>query len=199
MSTRQPYDEERVVRQSEIHDEPTEVIRTAGVVNRREHYVERDADAVVVEHPVGYVERPVGYVGGVGHEYEANAVREDVTIDHVVERRAMLDRVSQIIWFVAGLLEAALGLRIVFRLLEANEASGFVRFIYGLTDPFVAPFSGIFADPGADGAVLDTAAVVAMIIYALATWALVRLIWLLFDRPETGARRSVSQYHSDRI
>ena len=193
MSARQPYDEERVVRHSEIHDEPTEVIRTAGVVNRREQYVDHDADAVVVERPAGYVERPVGY------DYEANAIREDVTIDHVVERRAMLDRVSQIIWFAAGLLEAALGLRIVFRLLEANEASGFVRFIYGLTDPFVAPFNGIFADPAADGAVLDTAAVVAMIIYALATWALVRLIWLLFDRPESGARRSVSQYHSDRI
>ena len=195
MSARQPYDEERVVRQSEIHDEPTEVIRTAGVVNPREEYVARDADAVVVERPVGYVDA----VGAVGRDYEANAVREDITIDHVVERRAMLDRVSQIIWFAAGLLEAALGLRIVFRLLEANEASGFVRFIYGLTDPFVAPFNGIFADPAADGAVLDTAAVVAMVIYALATWALVRLIWLLFDRPESGARRSVSQYHSDRI
>lgn len=193
MSGRRPYDEERVVRQTEIHDEPTEVIRNANVVNRREHYVERDAG--VVDRSVDYVEGPARYVP---HEYEADAIREDVTIDHVVERRAMLDRISQIIWFAAGLLEAALGLRIVFRLLEANESSGFVRFIYGMTNPFVTPFNGIFADPASDGAVLDTAAIVAMIIYALATWALVRLIWLLFDRPESGARRSVSQYHSDR-
>lgn len=194
MSARQPYDEERVVRHSEIHDEPTEVIRNAHVVNQRDRYVDRDDDAVMVERPVGYVERPARHVH---RDYEADAIREDVTIDHVVERRATLDRVSQVIWFAVGLLEAALGLRIVFRLLEANEASGFVRFIYGMTDPFVAPFTGIFADPAADGAVLDTAAIVAMIIYALATWAIVRLIWLLFDRPESGMRRSVSQYHSD--
>jgi hypothetical protein len=36
-----------------------------------------------------------------------------------------------------------------------------------------------------------------MIIYALVTWAIVRLIWLLFDRAETGTSRSVSQLRRD--
>src|SRR3712207_1104762 len=176
MSVREPYDQERIVRQTEIHDQPTEVIRTQEVVHAEPVYPARPVGVVYEDSVV--VERPA-------YDYSADAVREDVAIDHVLARRALLDRVSSIIWFAAGLLEAALGLRIVFRLLEANETSGFVRFIYNFTDPFVAPFNGIFNDPASDGAVLDSGALVAMIIYALATWALVRLIWLLFDRAES--------------
>jgi len=190
MSSREPYDQERIVRQTEIHDDSTEVVRTQEVVPAAPVYPAQPvaaqyADAVVVDRPV--------------HEYSADAVREDIAIDHVVARRSMLNRIASVIWFVTGLLEAALGLRIVFRLLEANESSGFVRFIYNFTDPFVAPFNGIFNDPASEGAVLDTSALVAMVIYALAVWAIVRLMWLLFDRAESGARRSVRQVHSDRV
>lgn len=188
MSAREPYDQERVVRHSEVHDEPTEVLRTTDVVHRAPAHT---TDGRYVEDVV--VERPVA------HPHSADAVREDVVFDHVVERRAMLDRISSIIWFAAGLLEVTLGLRIVFRLLEANEASGFVRFIYGFTEPFVRPFQGIFAEPAAEGAVLDSAAIMAMIMYALITWGIVRLIWLLLDRPETGARRSVHEAHRDHV
>jgi hypothetical protein len=190
MSAREPYDREHVARETEFHDQPTDVIDTRQVVESTNTYQERPSgtyyeDAVVVERPA--------------YNQTTNAVREDVAIDHVVARRAMLDRVSSVIWFAAGLLEAALGLRIVFRLLEANETSGFVSFVYGFTDPFVSPFNGIFNNPTSNGAVLDSGALVAMIIYALATWALVRLIWLLFDRSETGATRSVRQVHRDHI
>ena len=194
MATREPFDQERVVRHSETHDEPTDVLPAAEVVQRRPARDVYEDDAVVVERPV--VQRRATHVP-VG--YDADAVREDVTIDHVVERRARLDRVSSVIWFVTGVLETLIALRVVFRLLEASTSSGFVRFIYGFTDPFVRPFQGIFADPAADGAVLDSAALTAMVIYALATWGIVRLIWLLFDRAETGARRSVSQIHSDQF
>jgi hypothetical protein len=186
MATREPFDQERIVRHSEVHDDPTAALPAAEVVRRRPVSEVYADDAVVVERPARI---PVGY--------DASAVREDISIDHAVERRAMLDRVSQVIWFVAGVLETLLGLRIVFRLLEANTASGFVRFIYDITEPFVRPFQGMFTDPTADGAVLDSAAVVAMIIYALVTWGIVRLIWLLFDRADTGATRSVSHVHRD--
>jgi hypothetical protein len=189
MATREPYDQERIVRHTEVHDDPTAVLPEAEVVRRHDAYAD---GAVIVERPA-VVARAI-------HEpasYDAAAVREDISIDHVVERRALLDRVSQVIWFVAGVLETLIGLRIVFRLLEANTASGFVRFIYDATEPFVRPFQGMFTDPASDGAVLDSAAVVAMIIYALVTWGIVRLIWLLFDRAETGTSRSVSHLRHD--
>lgn len=183
MATRDPYDRERVVREHDIHDQPTQAIRQTEVV--------QDAHAPVAHH------REVAYVEPAG--YATESVREDVAFDRVLERRATLARIASTVWFVAGLLMAALGLRVVFRLLEANEASGFVNFVYGFTEPFVRPFQGIFADPAADGAVLDSAALTAMVIYTLATWAIVRLIWLLFDRPETGVTRSVHARHHEHV
>jgi uncharacterized protein YggT (Ycf19 family) len=186
MVTREPYDQERVVRHSETHDEPTAVIRRDAVVHEHPHGHAHHTDEVVVERPA-----PVAYHG--------DAIREDVSIDHVVARRAMLDRVSSIVWFFSGLIMAAIGLRVIFRLLAANEASGFVQFIYGFTEPFVRPFQGIFAEPAANGAALDSAALFALLMVALVTWGLVRLMWLIFDKPETGARRSVSEMHHDRL
>jgi len=183
MSSQEPFDHERVVTERDIHDQPTEALRHTEVVH--EHGV-----PVASRHEVDYV-APVGYA--------TDSVREDVAFDRVVARTAILQRVSSFIWFVAGLLMAAIGLRIVFRLLEANEASGFVRFIYGFTEPFVRPFQGIFADPAADGSVLDSAALTSMVIYTLITWAIVRLVWLTLDRPETGTTRSIRQRHHEHV
>lgn len=197
MSAHQPYDQERIVRHSEIHEQPTQSLRQTEVVRREpERVVHEPAgyghDHVVREEVV--VQRPV-----TRYDYVDNAVSEDVTIDHVLARRALLDRISSAIWFVVGMLEVAIGLRVAFKVLEANETSGFVNFIYGLTEPFVRPFHGIFTDPASEGAVLDTAALMAMVIWALAAWAVVRLIWLLLDRSETGVRRSVREIHSDHV
>jgi uncharacterized protein YggT (Ycf19 family) len=180
MSAREPYDQERIVRHTEVHDEPTEVLHTVDAGHAHYH------DHVVTERPATSV-------------YGSDAIREDVTIDRVVERRAMLDRISSIVWFATGLLAIALGLRVAFRLLAANETAGFVQFIYGFTEPFVRPFQGIFAEPAADGAVLDSAALFALVIYALIAWIIVRILWLAMDRPESGARRSVAEVHRDRI
>lgn len=197
MSAREPYDQERIVRQSEIHDQPTESLRTTDVARREPEYIVHEPVAQAGERVVRQdvvVERPVPT-----YDYADSAISEDVTIDHVLARRALLDRISSGIWFVVGLLEVAIGLRIAFRLLEANATSGFVSFIYGLTDPLVRPFQGIFDDPASEGAVLDTAALMAMVIWALVAWAIVRLIWLVLDRSETGVRRSVREVHSDRV
>ena len=215
MGQRDPYeyDQERVV--SRVHNDDVGVGVDEVVVNERvtPRRVERrtvepataadpDAptaayDAVVVERPY-QTEREVAAYDATP-AYVADDVREDVTIDRVVARRAALDRVSSMIWFFTGLLEVLLALRIAFGLLEANRGASFVDFVYGFTEPFVRPFQGMFNDPAANGAVLDSSAVMAMIIYALAAWAVVRLIWLAFDRAETGRARSVSRVHSNHL
>src|SRR5689334_10819537 len=51
--------------------------------------------------------------------------------------------VVQSIYFIFGILEALLAIRLAFRLLGANPQNGFVDFIYGITAPFVQPFVGI--------------------------------------------------------
>lgn len=183
MSGRETYDEEHVVRRSEVHNAPT--LPAVEVARVREHAHASEAHVV---HEDVVVAQPVD---------NASAVSEVVSVDHVTARRASLDQITRGIWFVCGLLEAALAFRVAFLLLEANPESGFVRFIDRLTDPFVAPFNGIFATPESDGAVLDTNALLAMVVYLLATWAIVRLIWLLFDRPPTGMHRAVHEQRRD--
>ncbi|HEX7259673.1 MAG TPA: YggT family protein [Candidatus Saccharimonadia bacterium] len=86
-----------------------------------------------------------------------------------------------------GLLEGLLAFRLIFKLLGANPASGFVTFIYSVTEPFVAPFYGIFGQVTTTGAetvaVFEPATLIAMLIYALVAWLVVRLIGAASGRP----------------
>jgi hypothetical protein len=64
----------------------------------------------------------------------------------------------------------------------------------GITDPFLLPFQGLTATPSAAGMVLEIPTLIAMLVYLLMAWVVVRLIWVLFDRPTA---RSVSTYERD--
>jgi hypothetical protein len=85
-------------------------------------------------------------------------------------------RARQIIYLVLGILETLLIIRLVMRLLAANPSAGFSRLIYGLTGPFVAPFQGVFPTPAADGSVFEVATVLAIVIYILLAWCIMRII-----------------------
>lgn len=87
---------------------------------------------------------------------------------------------SRVINYIVGAIEFALALRLVFKLLAANAANGFVSFVYSLTDPLVQPFSGIFRVAvvrGAEGtSVFEPSVIVAMVVYAIIGWLIVRLL-----------------------
>lgn len=89
---------------------------------------------------------------------------------------------ARIVRLVVGIIEGLLALRLIFRLLGANPNTGFVQFVYGLSDPLVAPFTGIFRSPSVQGnvasATLDTATIVAMLVYALLGWIILRALTL---------------------
>jgi uncharacterized protein YggT (Ycf19 family) len=106
----------------------------------------------------------------------------------VVARRQhtyMVARASRIAYLVLGILESLLIIRFVLMLLAANPGAAFTSMIYGLTEPFVSPFYGVFPTPQSHGAVLDLAAVLAMIVYALVVWGIVSLIYALNARRPT--------------
>jgi uncharacterized protein YggT (Ycf19 family) len=88
-------------------------------------------------------------------------------------------RAVQVVWFLAGLVDVILAIRFVMKLLAANPASGFVSFMYNLSEPLIAPFRGIFGTPATGGSVLEPASLVAIVIYSLIAWGLVALIRLL--------------------
>jgi uncharacterized protein YggT (Ycf19 family) len=91
-------------------------------------------------------------------------------------------RASQIVYTIGGIVEVLILIRIVLELLAANPGAGFSSFIYTITDPLVAPFRGVFPTPQSHGNVLDLAAVLAIVVYALLTWAVARIVELIRRR-----------------
>jgi hypothetical protein len=77
-----------------------------------------------------------------------------------------------------GFLDVLIAIRFVLKLFGANPAP-FVRFMYDLTWPLVAPFHGIFNSDQVGRSVLESESLVAMAIYALIGWGIVSLIRLM--------------------
>ena len=95
-----------------------------------------------------------------------------------------LTPVRRAIWLIFGVIIALIGIRILFLVLGANEGNGIVDAIYGITEPFVAPFRGIFSIEQirpAGKSVFDVAAVVAIIGWLLVA-ALINAILRIPDR-----------------
>jgi len=126
--------------------------------------VDRRAETVVTQQP--------GY-----------AATEEVTRDVAAERRLRLALVTQIIWAILGLLEILLGLRFLLKLIAANPDSGFAVLVYGITAPFLAPFTALVGTPQSGGVILEVTTVIAMAIYALLFWGVVSVIRIAANRP----------------
>ena len=86
-----------------------------------------------------------------------------------------LYRGTQIVWYVLGLLEVILAFRFVLKLLGANAAAGFTGFIYGITYPFAAPFLSVFKITKVEGSVFEWTTVLAMFVYWLIAFAIIKL------------------------
>lgn len=99
------------------------------------------------------------------------------------EQRVATFKATQLIWLLFGLLEAAIGLRVLFKLIAVNPTNPFAAFLYKVTDLFLAPFTSLVQAPEAGGMVLEFSSIIAMIIYALVAWALDRIVYVLFYRP----------------
>ena len=147
-------------------------------VVERETYVER-------ERPVdpGYVP-PAQPAGSQVNVNSGPAYAEPVAVTP-----GPLYYARRIVSLLFGILAVLIGLRILLLLLVANQSNSIVDFVYGVTEPFVAPFRGIFAfnevTPGG-GSVLDVAAVVALIGWFL-IYLLLMAILRLGDRDRVVA------------
>lgn len=85
--------------------------------------------------------------------------------------------VGRIIYYIVGFITVLLLLRIVLLLLAANQGNGFVDFIYAVSGLFAMPFYGIFNyTPVYGSSVLELSSIVAILIYALVGWGLVKLL-----------------------
>lgn len=118
---------------------------------------------------------------------DGDHVHEEHVVQNVnLEHREALYKVSQFIWLLFGGLEALIGIRVILMLIGANPASTFTAFVYQLSELFLWPFRNIVANPAFQNNILEITSIIAMIVYPLIGWAIVRLIWVLFYRAPTS-------------
>ncbi|MEI6729151.1 MAG: YggT family protein [bacterium] len=98
--------------------------------------------------------------------------------ENSVQEKDGVEKIAQLVWYVVGLINVVLAIRIFFLLFNA-QSGGFTGFLYNVTAPFVMPFTGIFPAPGVGTTYFDTAALVAIIIYSLVAWGVVTLIRII--------------------
>lgn len=88
--------------------------------------------------------------------------------------------VEYLVYFFFGVLEILLAFRLVLKLMGASMSSAFVGLIYGITGIFILPFEGIFRRWFTQGvettSVFEPSTLVAIIVYAVLVWGIVKLI-----------------------
>lgn len=104
-------------------------------------------------------------------------------VSQASEQAESSQTINYIIYFFLGIIEILLAFRFVLKLTGANPATGFVNFIYSLSQIFIAPFTGIFPQTATAGAVttayFEPSTIVAMLVYAVIAWGIVKIIDIL--------------------
>lgn len=85
-------------------------------------------------------------------------------------------RAAAAVGFVVGIVDIFIAARFLGKLFGASAQSAFVNFIYQVSSPMVAPFTGIFGNAGSGANSFETASLVAIVVYAVIGWGLVVLI-----------------------
>ena len=135
---------------------------------------------------MAYEEQPVRETETETVTTERNVATAGDVRDEVRENRPVTPRddhrmnvAERAIWLIAGIIMGLLALRFLLRLLGANPNNGFADFIYTISNPFAAPFFGLFnydADLGAGRFEFET--LIAILMYALLAWVLAKLVTL---------------------
>ena len=90
-------------------------------------------------------------------------------------RTKPLYRGTQIVWYILGFVEIVLAFRFLLKLMGANPEAGFTSLIYGISAPFAAPFLAVFRVQRVEGSVLEWTTLLAMLVYWLIAWGIVKL------------------------
>src|SRR5260370_16643691 len=72
---------------------------------------------------------------------------DSVAYDPYQGRRIAAIRLQQLVYWVFGLIEGLIVIRLVLKALGAIPAPGFSQFIYPLPAPLVPPFTALFTTP----------------------------------------------------
>ncbi len=87
-----------------------------------------------------------------------------------------LYRITQVVWYLVGLIETLLLVRFLLKLFAANPTAGFTRFIYGVTSIFAAPFLFVFNVSQVQQNIFEWSTLLAMAVYFLLGWLIVKAL-----------------------
>lgn len=121
------------------------------------------------------------------------ARRHQIVRNIGVTQRLTTAKINRGLWLLFGLLEMAIVTRIVLKLLAANPNNTFANFIYAFTDLFLWPFNGLLASPSSGNTVFEISSIIAMLVYVIVAYALTRLIWIVFYRPNERGVTTVEE------
>jgi uncharacterized protein YggT (Ycf19 family) len=106
-------------------------------------------------------------------------------------------KASQVVGLIFGLLEATIVLRILFKFFGANPNNPIAALVAKVTDVFLAPFSGLFAPLTIGGMVFELSSFIALLIYAVIGWVIVKLITVVFYRSRGPVEKVTETTSSD--
>ena len=96
--------------------------------------------------------------------------------------QSTLQRVSGLIDLGTLVVCGLIALRFLLKLMAANPSNPFAALVYFLSTPFVAIFIGLTPAPSFEGIQIEFFDLIAILVYFLLDWAVVRLLWVLFAR-----------------
>jgi uncharacterized protein YggT (Ycf19 family) len=106
---------------------------------------------------------------------DTTQVTTNVNVPASHAKDASMWTTSRMVALVFSVIEVLLLVRVVFKLFGANTQQGFVAAIYGITEPLVAPFRGIFGQPDGTSGV-EIAAFLSIVFFVLVAALIVALV-----------------------
>jgi YGGT family len=85
-------------------------------------------------------------------------------------------RLVAVVGFVVAVVDIFIAARFLGKLFGASAQSAFANFIYTVSGPMVAPFTGIFGNTASKTNTFETASLVAIVVYAVIGWGVIALI-----------------------
>ncbi len=123
-----------------------------------------------------------------GTVVEKTQVQTDPESGERLERRSVLsnpsdrdvkmgrvERFTVVANWVIGAITAMLAFRFLLNLFGANPNAGFSQMVASLTEPLVMPFQALFNSPAFGQSLIDSAALVGLVVYPIIGYGLVAL------------------------
>ena len=99
--------------------------------------------------------------------------------------RDLLLRLQQLVGLAFIVVEGIVALRVVFKAMGANAQAGFSSLVYSVSSPFVGPFHPVFKDGNINGHPFELGSVLAMLVFALLAYLVLRVVRVLFFSPHS--------------